>query len=122
MTIESLGNLLLDLITASGAARPEHTETIMPGYTHLQRAQPVLLAHHLLAYCEMLQRDYARLRDCYKRTDVCPLGAGALAGTTFPIDRPVHRPQAGLPGHRRQQHGRGLRPGLRGGVPVRRHP
>ncbi len=60
---------------------------IMPGYTHLQPAQPVLFAHHLLAYCEMLDRDEARLRDCRKRVNVLPLGAGALAGTTFPIDR-----------------------------------
>jgi argininosuccinate lyase len=64
-----------------------HTEVILPGYTHTQRAQPVLLTHHLLAYVEMLQRDRARFADCLGRTDVCPLGAGALAGTTFPIDR-----------------------------------
>lgn len=86
--VESLGNLLLGLIGALVQRAREHKETIMPGYTHLQRAQPITFAHHLLAYCEMLRRDYARLRDCYKRTDVCPLGAGALAGTTFPIDRP----------------------------------
>jgi len=59
----------------------------MPGYTHLQRAQPVTFAHHLLAYFEMLQRDRERLQDCYRRVDVMPLGAGALAGTVFPIDR-----------------------------------
>jgi argininosuccinate lyase len=59
----------------------------MPGYTHLQRAQPVLLAHHLLAYVEMLDRDRARLADCARRNDVMPLGAAALAGTAFPIDR-----------------------------------
>ncbi|MGD0154243.1 MAG: argininosuccinate lyase [Thermacetogeniaceae bacterium] len=86
--IESLGNLLLRLIDTLARRAQEHKETIMPGYTHLQRAQPITFAHHLLAYCEMLRRDYARLRDCYKRTDICPLGAGALAGTTFPIDRP----------------------------------
>ena len=86
--IESLGNLLLGLVGVLAQRAREHRETIMPGYTHLQRAQPITFAHHLLAYCEMLRRDYARLRDCYKRTDVCPLGAGALAGTTFPIDRP----------------------------------
>jgi argininosuccinate lyase len=85
--IESLGNLLLELIDALVRRAREHGRAIMPGYTHLQRAQPITLAHHLLAYCEMLRRDYSRLRDCYKRTDVCPLGAGALAGTTFPIDR-----------------------------------
>ena len=60
---------------------------IMPGYTHLQRAQPVLFAHHLLAYAEMLERDHERMRDCLERVKVLPLGAGALAGTTLPIDR-----------------------------------
>ena len=59
----------------------------MPGYTHLQRAQPILLSHHLMAYFFMLQRDLERLEDCAKRTNVMPLGAAALAGTTFPIDR-----------------------------------
>lgn len=62
-------------------------ETLIPGYTHLQRAQPVSLAHHLLAYFEMLQRDWERLGEIYQRVNVSPLGAGALAGTTFPIDR-----------------------------------
>lgn len=65
----------------------EHVETVMPGYTHLQRAQPVTYAHHLLAYFEMFGRDLGRLHDCYYRTDVLPLGAGALAGTVFPLDR-----------------------------------
>lgn len=60
---------------------------VIPGYTHLQRAQPVLLAHHLLAYVEMLERDLERLADCRKRIEVLPLGAGALAGTSLPIDR-----------------------------------
>ncbi|MCS6924806.1 MAG: argininosuccinate lyase [Candidatus Binatia bacterium] len=64
-----------------------HAGTVMPGYTHLQRAQPVLLAHHLLAYYEMLERDRARLQQCSERVNVLPLGAGALAGTTLPIDR-----------------------------------
>ena len=67
------------------ARRYQHV--IMPGYTHLQRAQPVLFAHHLLAYVEMLERDSERFADCRKRSDVSPLGAGALAGTSFPIDR-----------------------------------
>jgi argininosuccinate lyase len=62
-------------------------DVIIPGYTHLQRAQPVLFAHHLLAYFWMLERDFDRLADCARRTDMLPLGAGALAGTTFPIDR-----------------------------------
>lgn len=62
-------------------------DVIMPGYTHLQRAQPVLLAHHLLAYFEMLERDFDRFNDCLKRTDIMPLGSGALAGVTYNIDR-----------------------------------
>ena len=65
----------------------QHVETLIPGYTHLQRAQPVSLAHHLLAYFEMTQRDWERLGDVLKRTNISPLGCGALAGTTFPIDR-----------------------------------
>jgi argininosuccinate lyase len=65
----------------------EHAGVLMPGYTHLQRAQPVLLSHHLMAYFFMLQRDYERLQDCAKRTNVMPLGSAALAGTTYPIDR-----------------------------------
>jgi argininosuccinate lyase len=64
-----------------------HRDAILPGYTHLQPAQPVLFAHHCLAYAEMLERDEGRLRDCAARMEVLPLGSGALAGTTFPIDR-----------------------------------
>lgn len=64
-----------------------HVETLIPGYTHLQRAQPISLAHHLLAYVEMAERDWERLGDVVKRVNILPLGAGALAGTTFPIDR-----------------------------------
>ena len=71
------------LLTAAAA----HPAVVMPGYTHLQHAQPVLLAHHLHAYVAMLERDADRLRDAYRRTDVLPLGSGALAGVTFPIDR-----------------------------------
>ncbi|WP_027363987.1 argininosuccinate lyase [Desulfotruncus alcoholivorax] len=81
--LELLGQLngtLLDLAE-------QHIDTVMPGYTHLQRAQPVNLAHHLLAYCQMFYRDMDRLRDCRRRVNVMPLGAGALAGTTFPLDR-----------------------------------
>ncbi len=64
-----------------------HVETILPGYTHLQRAQPIVLGHHLLAYFEMFQRDRERFADCLGRVNLLPLGAGALAGTPFPIDR-----------------------------------
>lgn len=62
-------------------------DTILPGYTHLQRAQPITLAHHMMAYFQMFKRDIERLKDCYKRTNVMPLGSGALAGTTYPLDR-----------------------------------
>ncbi len=65
----------------------QHVRTLIPGYTHLQRAQPISLAHHLLAYFEMTQRDWQRLGEIYQRVNICPLGSGALAGTTFPIDR-----------------------------------
>lgn len=64
-----------------------NVETLIPGYTHLQRAQPLSLAHHLMAYFEMLQRDWERLGEIYQRVNISPLGSGALAGTTFPIDR-----------------------------------
>src|ERR1700690_1609131 len=64
-----------------------HRDVVMPGYTHLQRAQPVLFGHHLLAYYEMFDRDRGRLVDCFRRVNVMPLGAGALAGTVLPIDR-----------------------------------
>ena len=64
-----------------------HAEVLIPGYTHLQRAQPVYFAHHLLAYVEMLERDNARLKDCFQRVNVCPLGSGAIAGSTLPLDR-----------------------------------
>jgi argininosuccinate lyase len=70
-----------------GRAAKRHLRIIMPGYTHLQRAQPVLFSHHLLAYAEMLERDRERMRDCLERVNVLPLGSGALAGTTWPIDR-----------------------------------
>ena len=65
----------------------KYIDVIMPGYTHLQRAQPVLLAHHLLAYVEMMERDKNRLRDALTRINVMPLGSGALAGTNYAVDR-----------------------------------
>ncbi|WP_416729166.1 argininosuccinate lyase [Fictibacillus sp. JL2B1089] len=74
----------------------EHVETIIPGYTHLQRAQPVSFAHHLLAYFWMLDRDKGRLQDSLKRSDIMPLGAGALAGTTFEIDRNITMNELGF--------------------------
>jgi argininosuccinate lyase len=86
-TIGHLQQRVDALIRALASLAERHCDTVMPGYTHLQHAQPVLFAHHLLAYVEMLERDSGRLADCLKRTDVLPLGCGALAGTTFPIDR-----------------------------------
>ncbi len=71
------------LVKKAGA----HTETVMPGYTHLQRAQPVTFAHHLMAYANMIKRDITRLEDCRERMDECPLGAGALAASTYEVDR-----------------------------------
>ncbi len=85
--ITEIRKLLLSLLKTLTKLAAEHTETIMPGYTHLQRAQPVTLAHHLLAYVWMLLRDDSRLADTAKRMNYCPLGAGALAGTTYPINR-----------------------------------
>ena len=73
-----------------------HLDTVLPGYTHLQRAQPVTLAHHLMAYYQMFGRDLDRLSDCYRRTDVMPLGSGALAGTSFPLDRHYVAEQLGF--------------------------
>jgi argininosuccinate lyase len=77
----------LELQTALLSVAERHTRTLLPGYTHLQRAQPIVLGHDLLAYCEMLERDAGRLRDCYARADVLPLGSGALAGSPYPLDR-----------------------------------
>ena len=79
--------LIVELQAALVDAAEKNLGVIMPGYTHLQRAQPILFSHHLLAYFEMLRRDGARFAGVYDRADIMPLGAGALAGTTFPIDR-----------------------------------
>ena len=87
--IRGLQSALLDIAEAN-------IDVIMPGYTHLQRAQPVLLAHHLLAYFEMLERDVSRFKDCLVRTDVMPLGSGALAGVPYPIDRAFVAQQLGF--------------------------
>lgn len=79
--------LLKELLNTLLAMMEEHIDTYMPGFTHLQKAQPVTLAHHLGAYFEMFKRDLLRMQDIYKRMNFCPLGAGALAGTTYPLDR-----------------------------------
>ena len=85
--IRNVQNLLTGLRRALVELAGLHCETLMPGYTHFQPAQPVTFAHHLLAYYEMFTRDDERFGECYRRTNVLPLGAGALAGTTFPLDR-----------------------------------
>jgi argininosuccinate lyase len=83
----ALGGEILVLQKALVQLGAQYREVILPGYTHLQRAQPVPFAHHLLAYVEMLERDQERLSDCFGRVNVCPLGSGALAGSTLPLDR-----------------------------------
>lgn len=85
--IDQLSVELKDLIHALIDRAEQHAGTVMPGYTHLQPAQPVTFGHHMLAYVEMLGRDLGRIGDCRKRLNECPLGAAALAGTSFPIDR-----------------------------------
>ncbi|MEY8396037.1 argininosuccinate lyase [Lachnospiraceae bacterium 45-P1] len=85
--IDELDTLLKTLLTELLSLMEEHLYTYMPGFTHLQKAQPVTLAHHIGAYYEMFCRDRGRLRDARKRMNYCPLGSGALAGTTYPLDR-----------------------------------
>lgn len=85
--IETLDNLLKKLMLTLHRIMKENTETFMPGFTHLQKAQPVTLAHHMGAYFEMFKRDRQRLDDIKKRMNLSPLGSGALAGTTYPLDR-----------------------------------
>ena len=80
-------DLLKELLQVLLRIMKENTETIMPGFTHLQKAQPITLAHHMGAYFEMFKRDRQRMRDIYERMNYCPLGSGALAGTTYPLDR-----------------------------------
>lgn len=82
-----LKDLCYTLLSTIQSIMKEHTETFMPGFTHLQKAQPITLAHHMGAYFEMFKRDNSRLDDIYHRMNVCPLGSGALAGTTYPLDR-----------------------------------
>ena len=83
----AIDGLLYDLLTTILKIMEEHVDTIMPGFTHLQKAQPITLAHHMGAYFEMFRRDRGRLHDIYERMNYCPLGSGALAGTTYPLDR-----------------------------------
>ena len=85
--VDEIAKLVRELINTVIDIAKQHTETVMPGYTHLQRAQPVTFAHHLMAYAQMLTRDLTRLADCKERMDVMPLGSCALAGTTYPLNR-----------------------------------
>ena len=85
--VHLLDSLVKELLHAILAIMEENTDTYMPGFTHLHKAQPITLAHHMGAYFEMFKRDHERLRDIYKRMNTCPLGSGALAGTTYPLDR-----------------------------------
>lgn len=85
--ITALQGLVVDMLRELLAIMKDNTETIMPGFTHLQKAQPITLAHHMGAYFEMFKRDRARMKDVYRRMNYCPLGSGALAGTTYPLDR-----------------------------------
>jgi len=94
--MDQIGSMLRRLQNDLLSLAEKHTDTVMPGYTHLQRAQPGTFAHHLLAYCQMFGRDEDRLRDCRRRADEMPLGSGALAGTTFPLDREFVAEQLGF--------------------------
>lgn len=85
--IKELDGLLLQLLKELLTIMENHTGTFMPGFTHMQKAQPITLAHHIGAYFEMFSRDKSRLHDIYERMNYCPLGSGALAGTTYPLDR-----------------------------------
>jgi len=96
--IDGLVGQIEAVMRALVARAEEHAATVMPGFTHLQPAQPVTLGHHLLAYVEMLSRDRGRFRDCRARLDECPLGAAALAGTSFPIDRHMTAAELGFAG------------------------
>lgn len=94
--IQNLKGLLKELIDTFVKKAEENLETVMPGYTHLQRAQPITFAHHLMAYVEMFKRDIDRLSDCYKRTNIMPLGSCALAGTTYNLDREFVKEELGF--------------------------
>ena len=97
-SIRELQKLILQLQRVLLYKSEKYFDTLMPGYTHLQRAQPVYLSHHLLAYVSMFERDFERLQDCNKRLNKLPLGAAALAGTSFPIDRDLVAKKLGFDG------------------------
>ncbi|MDK2811729.1 MAG: argininosuccinate lyase [Petroclostridium sp.] len=94
--VVQLCSILIELEQVLISLSQNHLETIMPGYTHLQKAQPITFAHHLMAYFQMFKRDIERLMDCYKRINVMPLGSGALAGTTYNLNRHLVARQLGF--------------------------
>jgi len=96
--MKSIKALLLEMEETLIKLSESNLHTIMPGYTHLQRAQPITLAHHLMAYFQMFRRDIERLDDCYKRVNIMPLGSGALAATTYPINRMMVAEELGFDG------------------------
>ncbi|MCH5300631.1 MAG: argininosuccinate lyase [Ruminococcus sp.] len=87
--VKKVKTMIEELVAVLCDKAEKYSDTVMPGYTHLQRAQPITFGHHILAYAEMFLRDISRLEDCYKRMDEMPLGSCALAGTTYPIDRSI---------------------------------
>jgi argininosuccinate lyase len=93
---DAIGALLIELLEALLTSAKQHTKVIMPGFTHMQKAQPITLAHHHLAYFQMFKRDYQRLKNCRERTDEMPLGSGALAATTYPLDREFVKEKLGF--------------------------
>ena len=93
-----VGQMLRDLLRTLLDMAKSHLDTVMPGYTHLQKAQPITLSHHLMAYFEMFKRDMGRLSECRDRMNVMPLGSGALAATTYPLDREFVAKQLGFSG------------------------
>ena len=95
---DRLADMIKETMGALLTIAEEHVDTIMPGYTHLQKAQPVTLAHHVMAYFQMFSRDLGRLMDARKRINVMPLGSGALAGTTYPLDRAFVAEKLGFDG------------------------
>ena len=94
--LKNIKKLLEELVGIIAEKAEKYNDAVMPGYTHLQRAQPITFGHHLLAYAEMILRDISRLDDCYKRMNVMPLGSCALAGTTYPIDRNITKELLGF--------------------------
>ena len=94
--LKEIIEMICTFMKALAAKSRENLDAVMPGYTHLQRAQPTTFAHYMMAYANMLRRDITRLQDCYERMDEMPLGSGALASTTYPIDRDFVREQLGF--------------------------